>query len=308
MELPMKILVTGSSGLVGSALIPFLLIGKHDVFKLVRVRADLKPNEVAWDSKKGVIDPSVLEGFDAVVHLAGENLMGKWTEEKKKRIMDSRIKNTQLLCQTLSQLRQPPGVLICASAIGYYGNQGDKVLTEASPNGQGFLADLCEKWEKATQAAVEKNIRTINLRIGMVLSPKGGALKQMILPFQLGLGGQIGDGLQYMSWIAVDDLIGIIYYGMRQTTLSGPVNAVSPYPITNYEFTKTLGAVLHRPTFFSLPVIALRWIFGEMADALLLCSQRVRPAALLNSRFRFEYPKLEEALEYLLERKVAPSN
>lgn len=301
----MKILVTGSSGLVASALIPFLLISKHEVLKLVRVKGDLKPNEVGWDSSKGVLNPSLLEDLDAVVHLAGENLMGKWTEEKKRKIVDSRIKTTQILCKTLSELDRPPKVLISASAIGYYGCQGEKVLTEASPKGHGFLAELCEKWEKATEVAVQKGIRTINLRIGMVLSPKGGALKQMLLPFQMGLGGQMGIGQQYMSWIAIDDLVGIIYYAMQQPHLKGPLNAVSPYPVNNEEFTKTLGAVLHRPTFLTMPDFAIRWIFGEVADALLLCSQRVRPEILLEKRFRFEYPKLEEALEYLLERKVA---
>lgn len=301
----MKILVTGSSGLVGSALIPFLLIGKHDVFKLVRVRADLKSNEIGWDLKKGVIEPSLLEGFDAIVHLAGENLMGRWTDEKKKKIVDSRIRSTELICKAISQLNQPPKVLISASAIGYYGNQGEKILTESSPKGEGFLADLCAKWESATKAAVEKGIRTINLRTGLVLSSKGGALRQMLLPFQLGLGGQIGNGQQYMSWIAIDDLIGIIYAAMRQSSLNGPINAVSPYPVTNYEFTKTLGAVLHRPTFLTLPKFILRGVIGEVADALLLSSQRVRPEVLIESRFRFEYPKLEEALEYLLDKKVA---
>lgn len=296
----MKVLVTGSSGLVGSALIPFLRIAKHDVYKLVRARSDLKSNEIGWDLKRGVIDPSLLEGFDAIVHLAGESLQGRWTEEKKKKIVDSRVISTELLCQTLSQLHQPPKVLISASAIGIYGNRGDQVLTENSSKGQGFLSDLCVKWESATRLAVEKGIRTINLRIGIVLSPKGGALKLMLLPFQFGLGGQIGNGQQYMSWIAIDDLIGIIYYCMRQVSISGPVNAVSPYPVTNYEFTKTLGAVLNRPTFLTLPDFALRGILGEAADDLLLTSLRVRPEVMLENRFRFEYPKLGEALEYLL--------
>lgn len=299
----MKILVTGSTGLIGSALISFLLIGKNHVLKLVRTRANLKPNEVAWDSQRGVINPELLEGLDAVVHLAGESLTGQWTEEKKKRIVDSRVKTTELLCQSLSKLQKPPSVLICASAIGYYGCQGDKVLTESSPKGTGFLADVCEKWENATQAAKDKGIRTVNLRLGMVLSPKGGALKQMLLPFQLGLGAQIGNGKQYMSWIAIDDLIAVIYYAMRQNALQGPVNAVSPYPLTNFEFTKTLGSVLNRPTFLSIPDFAVKWIFGEMGEALLLCSERVRPEALLEIGYRFDYPKAGEALEHLLDKK-----
>lgn len=299
----MRILVTGSSGLVGSALIPFLLIGKHHVLKLVRARTDLKSNEIAWDAERGVINPTLLEGLDVVVHLAGENIMGSWTEEKKKRIKDSRVKGTKLLCKTLSQLDTPPKVLITASGVGYYGNQGDKVLTEVSPKGQGFLADVCEEWENATRIASEKGIRTVNLRIGMVLSPKGGALKKMLLPFQLGLGGQMGNGKQYISWIAIDDLIGVIYYAMRQSSLHGPVNAVSPYPITNGEFTKTLGAVLHRPTFLSIPDFAVKWIFGQMGEEVLLSSQRARPEALTECGFNFEYSRMGEALEYLLEKR-----
>lgn len=296
----MKILVTGSSGLVGSSLVSFLGIAKHQVIKLVRKQTNLKSNEISWDPEKGKLDPHSLEGFDAVVHLAGENLMGRWSEDKKKEILNSRVKSTQLLCKVLSQLQQPPSVLVSASAIGYYGNQGDMVLTESSPKGIGFLADVCDKWEKATIPAVEKGIRTVNLRIGIVLSKNGGALKLMLLPFQLGMGGYLGDGKQYMSWIDIDDLTGIIYYAIQKSDLKGPVNAISPYPVTNYEFTKTLGSALNRPTFLAVPSFVINGLFGEMGEAVLLNSTRVRPEVLLEHGFHFDYPKLGESLEKLL--------
>ncbi|WP_228840616.1 TIGR01777 family oxidoreductase [Candidatus Protochlamydia phocaeensis] len=297
---PMKILVTGSSGLVGSALIPFLTTGHHEVIRLVRARADLRSHEVAWDPERGIINPELLEGLDAVIHLAGENIAGIWTSRKKKRIFESRVQGTRLLCRALSQLHYPPSVLVCASAVGYYGNQGDHILTEKSPKGQGFLADICEQWEEATQAAKEKGIRTVNLRIGMVLSPRGGGLKQMLTPFNLGLGGEMGSGEQYISWIAIDDLIGAIYYALRQSSLSGPVNAVSPHPVTNREFTSILGKVLHRPTVFKIPSFVLKWICGEMADEVLLASQRALPEELSDKGFQFYYPNLEQALRRLL--------
>lgn len=296
----MKILVTGSSGLIGSALVDFLKRYKHDVWKLVRVRTNLKPHEIAWSPKKGVISPELLEGFDVVIHLAGESLIGRWTDEKKKKIEESRVKATKVLCKNLSELKNPPKVLISGSAIGFYGSQGEKSLDEGSAAGTGFLSEVCQKWEKATQAAVDKGIRTVNLRTGMVLSKNGGALKQMLMPFKLCLGATIGRGNQYMSWIDIDDLIGIIYYCIKQSDLQGPVNAVSPYPVTNEEFTKTLGLVLNRPTFLVVPETIVKWVFGELGENMLLSSTRVRPELLLERGYTFEYPKLAMSLEHLL--------
>ena len=299
----MKILVTGSSGLIGSALISFFSKGGHQVYKLVRARADLLADEIAWDPRRGVINPSQLEGFDVVVHLAGESLLGKWTESKKREIIESRVNSTRLLSQTLCRLRNPPSVLICASAIGYYGNRGEDVLTEQSSKGEGFLAEVCEEWEEAARPAVEEGIRTINLRIGAVLSPKSGALKQMLPIFQWCMGGQLGPGTQYMSWIAIDDLINVIDYVMCQQRLAGPINAVSPHSVTNKEFTKTLGHVLHRPTFLAVPGFAVKLIFGQMGEELLLSSQRVKPKKLEESGFLFAYPHLEVALRHLCDHE-----
>ncbi len=295
----MKVLVTGSSGLIGSALIPSLEKNKNKVYKLVRARSDLLANEITWDPQQGIINPSLLEGLDAIVHLAGENILGRWTEAKKARIRESRVKGTQLLCQALCRLRHPPSVVVCASAIGYYGNRGDEVLTEQSAKGTGFLAEVCEEWEEATRAAVEKGIRIINLRIGMVLSPNGGALKQMLPIFKLGLGGRIGDGNQYVSWIAIDDLVRVIEYAIKQQSLAGPLNAVAPHPVTNQELTKTLGHLLNRPTFLLMPAFIVRLIFGELGEETLLSSQRVEPKKLEETGFKFDFSYLEEALGYL---------
>lgn len=292
----MKVLVTGSSGLIGSALISFLEANHEERYKLVRVRADLLPHEIGWDPNQGVMNPSLLEGMDAVVHLAGENIMGRWTSAKKEKIKESRVKGTQLLCNALSQLKHPPVVLVCASAIGYYGDRDDEVLSEKSLKGEGFLADVCQEWEAATQVASNRGIRTINLRIGMVLSSKGGALKQILPIFKWGLGGQLGSGNQYVSWIAMDDLIRVIMEGIKQEKLVGPMNAVTPYSITNAELTKALGHILHRPTFFSMPNFAVHLLFGELGQEILLSSQRVKPKKLEEVGFQFDYPHLEEAL------------
>lgn len=295
----MKILVSGTSGLVGSALVSFLTKGQHEVYALVRTRADLHPHEIAWDSQRGVVSPALLEGFDAVVHLAGESITGRWTAEKKKHIYESRVHGTRLLCQALSQLQHPPSVLVCASAIGYYGNRGDEILTEQSNKGGGFLSDVCAEWEEATRLAAEKGIRVVNLRSGVILSPKGGALKQMLPPFQWGVGGQMGSGTQYMSWIALDDVVTIIHEVLQQYRLAGPVNVVSPHPVTNAEFTKTLGRVLQRPTFLNMPAFAVKLVFGEMGEELLLSSARVQPKKLEQMDFQFAYPDLEGALRHL---------
>jgi uncharacterized protein (TIGR01777 family) len=240
--------------------------------------------------------------LDVVVHLAGENIMGYWTQGKKERIRTSRVNGTRLLCQSLCQLRDPPSVFICASATGYYGNRGNEILTETSSKGEGFLADVCEEWEEATRAASERGIRTLNLRIGMVLSSEGGALKYMLPIFKGGLGGRIGPGNQYVSWIVIDDLVRIIEHVIKQEHLAGPINSVAPEPVTNAELTKTLGHVLHRPTFLSVPTFAVQLIFGELGKELLLSSQRVKPEKLEKSGFQFDYPHLEEALRHLFNK------
>jgi len=294
----MKILVTGASGTVGSVLVPFLTREGHSVTRLAR--SEPKPGEVRWDPAGGRIDKAGLEGHDAVVHLAGEPIAGRWTQTRKKRIRDSRVQGTQLLSETLASLAQPPKVLVCASALGYYGDRGEEVLREDSGAGSGFLAEVCQQWEAAAQPARQKGIRVVHLRIGMVLSPAGGALAQMLLPFKLGVGGKIGSGKQYWSWVSVDDVVGVIQHTLMTESLHGPVNTVAPNPVTNLEFTKTLGRVLRRPTIFPMPAFAARLALGEMADELLLSSARLEPAQLVASGYKFHHPQLEGALRHLL--------
>ncbi|MCI0404118.1 MAG: TIGR01777 family oxidoreductase [Acidobacteria bacterium] len=296
----MKVLVTGSTGFIGTALVAALAAAGHQVTRLVRRPA--AAGEVRWDVEAGTIDSGGLEGHDAVVHLAGENIAGRWSAAKKKRIRDSRVNGTRLLAEALAKLSRRPRALICASAVGYYGNRGDEKLREDSPPGKGFLAESCVAWEAAAKPAADAGLRVVHLRIGVVLHPAGGALKQMLLPFKLGLGGVVGSGQQYMSWIALDDLIGIFQHALANDSLRGPANAVAPNPITNREFTKTLGNVLSRPTIFPMPAFAARLAFGEMADELLLSSARVEPVRLSASGFRFAHPQLEPALRHLLSR------
>ncbi len=297
----MRILVTGSSGLIGSSLVPFLTTGGHGVTRLVRSQKS-GDEPVLWDPEAGTLDVARLEGLDAVVHLAGENIAERWTAEKKSKIRDSRVNGTRLLAESLARLGEPPKVFVCASAIGYYGDRGDEILREESPSGSGFLAEVCRQWEAAAQPAAEKGIRVANLRIGVVLSLAGGALAKMLPPFRMGAGGTIGSGRQYMSWIALDDVIGAIYHALTHETLRGSVNAVAPNPVTNREFTQTLGRVLSRPTLLPMPAFAARLAFGEMADELLLASTRVEPARLLATGFVFGYPELEGALRHVLGR------
>ncbi len=246
--------------------------------------------------------PSALEGVDAVVHLAGENIAERWTAAKKARIRDSRVKGTQLLCETLTRLSSPPKVLVSASAIGYYGDRGEETLTDDSPPGRGFLPEVCRAWEAATEPARQQGLRVVQLRLGVVLSVAGGALAKMLPPFRLGLGGVLGSGRQYMSWIALDDVVGTLQHAVVTDALQGPTNAVAPRAVTNQEFTKTLGKVLGRPTAMPLPAFAARLMFGEMADELLLASARVQPTKLLASGYQFRYPELAEALRHLLAR------
>ena len=300
----MHVLVTGSSGLIGSALTAALRKSAHSATCLLRpstkVSDDFKFGKVAWDPDKNYIDWESIHRVDAVVHLAGENIARRWTPEQKAKVRDSRVAGTRLLCETIVKLPQPPRVLVAASAIGYYGNRGDEILTEASPPGAGFLADTCRAWEAATEPAEKKGIRVVYLRIGVVLSPAGGALAKMLTPFKLGLGGKIGSGNQFMSWIAIDDVAGVILHALSSDGLRGAVNAVAPNAVTNLEFTKILGRVLSRPTIFPMPAFAARAAFGEMADELLLASTRVQPARLLAGGYTFLYPQLEGALRHLL--------
>jgi uncharacterized protein (TIGR01777 family) len=297
----MRVLVSGSRGLIGSALVPFLAEEGHVVTRLVRGPARPGGSEIPWEPKQGKLDPGMLEGHDGVVHLAGEKLAsGRWTPQRKAELVESRVKGTRLLAETLAGLPHPPRVMVCASAVGYYGDRGDQVLTEESSYGHGFLADLCREWEAASAPGTEKGIRVVRLRFGVVLSPVGGALKKMLLPFRLGVGGRLGSGEQFMSWIVLDDVLAIILRALTDDTLAGPVNAVSPKPVTNLVFAKTLGRVLMRPTIFPVPVFALRAAFGEMADETLLASSRAHPAKLLATGFTFGHPDLEGALRHVL--------
>ncbi|HYJ47449.1 MAG TPA: TIGR01777 family oxidoreductase [Pyrinomonadaceae bacterium] len=297
----MKILITGSTGLVGTALARSLKAKGHEVVRLVRHKTNEGGTEVFWDPEQGTLDPAELEGIDAAVHLAGENLAeGKWTEEKKRRIRESRVKGTRLLSETLAKLKRQPRVLVSASAVGFYGDRGDELLNEQSASGSDFLAEVCREWELATQPAAQAGVRVVNLRFGVIFSGEGGALKKMLLPFKLGVGGSLGGGEQYMSWITLDDAVGAIVFALENETLRGPVNAVAPSAATNREFTKALGGALSRPTIFPIPSFAARLVFGEMADATLLSSQRVEPQRLKEAGYIFKYPELKGALKHVL--------
>lgn len=296
----MHVLVTGASGFIGSALVPVLTTRGHAVTRLVRSTPRPGQAEIPWDPAAHSIGTPALEGLDAVVHLAGETIAQRWTAEKKARIRDSRVQGTRLLCEALAQLVTPPKVLLCASAIGYYGDRGESILREESTPGTGFLAEVCQAWEAAAEPAVQRGVRVVHLRQGVVLSPAGGALAQMLPPFRLGMGGVVGSGKQYISWVALDDVLGAMQHALLTETLAGPVNVVAPQAVTNHEFTKTLGQVLGRPTVIPLPAFAARLAFGEMADALLLASTHVVPARLQASGYTFQYPTLEGALRHLL--------
>lgn len=297
----MIVAITGSSGLVGAALVDALEAEAYLVRRLVRRMARDGEDEIQWSPAMGQIDSAALDGVDAVVHLAGENLAAKrWTESFKAEIRDSRVRGTQLLCSALAGLSNKPGVLVSASAVGYYGDRGDEVIDESSAPVGGFLSAVCREWEAATQPARDAGIRVVNLRLGVVLSTQGGALAQMLTPFKLGAGGAIGSGRQYLSWIEIDDLVAAIVFALRTATLAGPINAVAPQPVTNREFTKTLGRVLGRPTVFPMPAFAARLAFGEMADEMLLSGVRAEPRALLAAGYKFRFPELEPALRHLL--------
>lgn len=302
----MKVLISGSHGLVGGALVKSLTTNGHECIRLVRHGRTVGAPEVEWHPEKGLIDKEQLEGIEAVVHLAGENIAeGRWTSEKKRAILESRVNGTVLLSETLATLKRPPAVFLSASAIGYYGNRGDELLTETSAPGSDFLAHVCQEWEKATTPAAEQGIRTVLARFGIILAEKGGALAKMLTPFQMGIGGRIGDGKQWMSWIALDDVVSAIQFMLHDRFVNGPVNFVAPNPVRNADFTKALGSVLARPTFLPVPAFGVRLAFGEMADALLLASQKVEPAVLKARGFAFSWPRLELTLKHLLHREYS---
>jgi len=296
----MNIAITGASGLIGSALIPALTGAGHRVARMVRSQPRPDSGDIFWDPDKAYVDTTKLDGADAVVHLAGDTIAERWSPEKKIRIHSSRTRGTQLIAEAVRQVTKPPQVLVSASAIGYYGDRGAEVLREQSASGKGYLAEVCRDWEAATEVASRAGIRVVHLRTGIVLSTKGGALAKMLPPFRMGAGGKIGSGKQYMSWIALDDLIGAIRYSIENVSLKGPVNGVAPNPVTNLEFTKTLGKVLGRPAILPLPAFAVSLMFGEMGRELLLSSQRVEPSRLVGSGFSFRYPNLEDALRHVL--------
>jgi uncharacterized protein (TIGR01777 family) len=297
----LHVAVTGARGLIGSALLKHLTSQGHRVSALVRRPADR--GEISWDPEAGTLDPRDLQGVDAVIHLAGENVGTRWTVERKRRIKSSRIEGTRLLAESIARARPQPRVLISASAIGIYGNRGDEVLTENSPAGDpklDFLADVGREWEAAAEPARAAGVRVIHPRFGVVLSPEGGALKKMLLPFRLGLGGRLGNGTQWMSWISIEDVVGAILHTLLLESFSGPVNLVAPEPVRNRDFTTILGRVLSRPTPFAVPAAALRLALGEMADSTLLASTRVLPKRLLASGYRFEHQDVGAALRQVL--------
>jgi uncharacterized protein (TIGR01777 family) len=295
-----RILVSGISGPIGTTLLPSLKTRGYEVTRLVRGVAT-GDDQISWNPSKPIAPDSVSR-FDAVIHLAGESIVGRWSKTKKAKIRDSRVLGTTNLAQALAQANRKPEVFICSSAIGYYGDRGNELLNERSRPGSGFLAEVCREWEAATQPAAQAGIRTVQIRTGVVLSPKGGALGKMLTPFKMGVGGKIGDGRQWMSWIDVQDMVGAIHHILKSDLLQGPVNMVAPKPVTNAEFTETLGSVLSRPTILPMPAFAVKLAFGEMGETVLLGSQRVEPAQLVTSGYPFRFTSLRASLENLLNR------
>lgn len=293
-----RILVSGVSGPIGAALLPSLRSGGYSIVRLVRGQATGK-EQLAWDPVKPLA-PETVSGFDAVIHLAGETIFGRWTAAKKQRIRDSRVIGTTRLSQALASAAEKPKVFVCGSAIGYYGDRGEEALSEQSSPGAGFLAEVCQAWEEATTPAVQADIRTAHIRTGIVLSPRGGALGAMLLPFKLGVGGPTGGGRQWMSWIDVQDMVGAIHHILKNDLLQGAVNMVAPKPVRNAEFAETLASVLSRPAIFPLPAFVVKTAFGEMGHELLLSSQKVEASKLIASGYPFRFRDLRASLENLL--------
>jgi uncharacterized protein len=298
----MKILITGASGLIGTGATNALRADGHTVGRFVRPGGPFTPGDVRWDPAASTIDSDAMEGAEAIIHLAGASIgEGRWTQKRKEILRGSRLHSTRILVDAIAKLQRKPRVLLAASAIGYYGSRGDEVLTESSSNGSDFLAQLARDWETESLRAQSLGVQTVLLRFGMILSARGGALPRMLAPFKLGVGGRLGNGKQWMSWIAIEDVIGVIRAALGDDELSGPVNVVAPNPVQNVEFTRALASVLHRPAIFPAPAFMLLLALGEMADGLLLASQRVRPAKLLASGFNFRYPDLPSALRAILD-------
>ena len=290
----MKIAIAGASGLVGSALIPSLTNDGAAITRLVRGAA--KSGEIEWHPNQDQLNEQTLAGFDVIINLAGENIAGgRWTDEQKRKIRDSRVGGTHLLSEAIAKMEVKPGAFICASATGIYGDRDDETLDEQSESGGGFLAGVCREWEKACEPAIKAAVRVVNLRLGPILAREGGMLSKLLTPFKMGMGGKVGSGKQYISWVALDDVVNAIKLAISNQAMRGPLNIVSPNPVTNEEFTRTLGHVLNRPTALAMPAFAARLAFGEMADEMLLASQKVLPKKLMSMGFEFKYPQLEAA-------------
>ncbi len=304
---PLTVAVTGASGLLGRSLAPFLTTGGHRVKTLVRRPSRPGTDEIFWDPARGELAPESLSGVDAVVHLAGENIgEGRWTRDKKRRMLGSRILGTAAVARAMAAAKDGPRVLVSASAVGFYGNRGDEILDEESPQGRGFIPELCAAWEEAARPAAEAGIRVVNLRIGVVLTPAGGALARMLPGFAAGLGAALGPGSQVISWASPDDFLGAVLHVLRTPSLSGPVNLAAPAPATSRELARELGRVLHRPAAFTVPAWALKAALGQMAREILLASAHVRPQKLLDSGFVFLDPALGPALSHLLGKDPGP--
>jgi len=299
-----RILISGASGPIGAALVPALRASGAQITRLSRPGgAQTTPDEesIPWDPEQPLA-AGALSGFDAVIHLAGESIVGRWSEDKKKKIRESRVMGTRNVAQALAQAKDKPSIFVCSSAIGYYGDRGDELLNEESAPGVGFLPEVCREWEVATRPAAEAGIQTVQIRTGVVLSSRGGALGKMLMPFKMGVGGKIGSGKQWMSWIDVEDMVGAIHHILKSDLLRGPVNMVAPKPVTNEEFTKTLGSVLSRPAILPMPAFAVKLLFGEMGETVLLGSQRVEPSQLISSGYPFRFRTLRASLENILSR------
>jgi uncharacterized protein len=298
---PLRIVMSGATGLIGKELSTFLSCAGYQVQSLVRHQPQPHSREIFWDPYRKELDKNSLESVDAVIHLAGENVGDRpWDERKKLFIRESRVQGTRFLAETLASLKNPPKVMLCASAVGYYGDRGEESLTEESAAGKGFLPETCQAWEQAAEPAVQAGIRVVNVRTGLVLSRSGGALARMLPYFNSFMGGPIGPGSQWMSWVSMEDLVGIYHYLIHTDFISGPVNATSPKPVTNHVFTQKLGKILKKPAIFRLPAFLVRARYGEMGETLLLQGQRVKPDKLANAGFEFLYPDLETALGWEL--------